>query len=90
MYIHFIHRICQLKPNILGLAYNLYSQMYAGIESEFGKKKNYEILNKHPFSINKLSIKTKTQNHCFLIHYNVIIYENETRHAYLMLVSASS
>ena len=38
MYIHFIHRIRQLKPNILGLAYNLYSQMYAEIESEFGVK----------------------------------------------------
>ena len=38
MYIHFIHRIRQLKPNILGLVYNLYSQMYAEIESEFGVK----------------------------------------------------
>ena len=49
MYIHFINRTCQLKPNILGLAYNLYSQMYAGVESEFGvkvkKKNHYEILN---------------------------------------------
>ena len=38
MYIHFIHRICQLKPNILGLAYNLYSQMDVGIELEFEVK----------------------------------------------------
>ena len=51
------------------------------------KKNHYEILNKHPFSINKLSIKIKTKNHCFLIHYNAIIYENGTRHASLMLVS---
>ena len=43
MYIHFIHRICQLKPNILGLAYNLYSQLYAGIESEFGVKVKIKI-----------------------------------------------
>ena len=38
MYIHFIHRIHQLKPNILGLANNFYSQMYAAIELEFGVK----------------------------------------------------
>ena len=42
------------------------------------KKNHYEISNKHLFSNNKLSTKEKTQNHCFLIHYNVIIYEKGT------------
>ena len=37
--------------------------------------------NKHPFSINKSSIKTKTQNYYILIHYDTIIYENEIWHA---------
>ena len=42
------------------------------------KKKNHlETPNKHLFSINKQSIKKKTQNPCFLIHYNAIIYENK-------------
>ena len=44
MYIHFIHGICQLKPKILGLAYNLYSQMYAGIEPKFGVKVDKSII----------------------------------------------
>ena len=46
MYIHFIHRIRQLKPNILGLSYNLYSKMYARIESEFGVKVKIKKINK--------------------------------------------
>ena len=37
-------------------------------------KKNHEISNKHLFSINKLSIKINTQNHCFIIHYKAIIH----------------
>ena len=44
------------------------------------KKKNFEISNKHPFSINKLSTNKKIQNYCFLIQYNVIIYEKRTWH----------
>ena len=31
------------------------------------KKNPYKTLNKYSFSINKLSIKRKIQNHCFLI-----------------------
>ena len=42
------------------------------------KKKNSETSNKHPFSINKLSTNKKIQNYCFLIQYNVIIYEKRT------------
>lgn len=38
----------------------------------------------HPFNINKPSTKTKTKNHYFLIHYNAIIYEKETRYVSLM------
>ena len=41
------------------------------------KKKKLETPNKHLFNINKQSIKKKTQNPCFLIHYNAIIYENK-------------
>ena len=46
-------------------------------EQKKKKKKNLETPNKHLFSINKQSIKKKTQNPCFLIHYNAIIYENK-------------
>ena len=44
------------------------------------KKKNYyKILNKHLFSINKSSTKTKTQNHYFLQHNHIL--KKETWHA---------
>ena len=39
------------------------------------EKNHYEISNKHQFNINKSLTKTKTQNYCFLIYYNAIIYE---------------
>ena len=32
----------------------------------------------YSFSINKLPMKIKIQNHYFWIHYNAIIYEKET------------
>ena len=49
-----------------------------GQKYEQKKKKNHlETPNKHLSSINKQSIKKKTQNPCFLIHYNAIIYENK-------------
>ena len=38
------------------------------------KKKNYEISDKYVFSINKQSTKKNTQNFCFVIYYNTIIY----------------
>ena len=31
--------------------------------------------NKHLYSINKLSIKTKIQNYCFSIYFDAIIYQ---------------
>ena len=43
------------------------------------EKNHYEISNKHQFNINKSLTKTKTQNYCFLIYYNAIIYEKGTR-----------
>ena len=42
------------------------------------KNNHLETPNKHLFSISKQSLK---KNHCFLIHYNAIIYENKSRHA---------
>ena len=48
-------------------------------------KQNCEVLNKHPFNINKLSKKKKTLNHCFLIHYNAFIYQ----HNFTSLISHS-
>ena len=51
----------------------------------FKKKKKFEISNKHPFSINKLSTNKKIQNYCFLIQYNVIIYEKRTWHFFKSL-----
>ena len=35
---------------------------------EYKKKKNTKTLNKHLYSINKLSSKTNAQNHYFLVH----------------------
>ena len=49
-----------------------------GVRGENILKKKSETSNKHPFSINKLSTNKKIQNYCFLIQYNVIIYEKRT------------
>ena len=48
--------------------------------------------NKHLYSISKLSIKTKIQNHCFSIYFDAIIYQprqkNKTHHCFLIYYSA--
>ena len=48
------------------------------------------ISNKYPYSSNKISTKINTQNHCFLIHKVVIIYQqrqNNTKYYCFLRVS---
>ena len=74
--------MCNFYKGILGPRMNLRFQVR---EDRSLNLKNHEILNKYLFSINKLSTKTMTQNHYFVIHYNTIIYYQ--RHKTLLFLT---
>ena len=43
------------------------------------RKKRKKKTNKHLYSINKLSIKTNTQNYYFFVHLDAIIYQERQK-----------
>ena len=82
-----IYKFCPLLTQILAsplcVSIVIQTQVDTGIDLGFPvkggwsislKKKNHVISHKYLFSINKQSIKKNTQNLCFVIHYNAIIY----------------
>ena len=54
-----------ISSRMMGTRYGQSQNLELGNRSI--KKNPYKTLNKYSFSINKLSIKRKIQNHCFLI-----------------------
>ena len=66
--------------------------MGAGVQQQQQQQQQQPPSNKHLYSINKLSIKTKIQNHCFSIYFDAIIYQprqkNKTHHCFLIYYSA--
>ena len=62
----------------------------AGVQQQ--QQQQQKPSNKHLYSISKLSIKTKIQNHCFSIYFDAIIYQprqkNKTHHCFLIYYSA--
>ena len=53
------------------------------------RKKRKKKTNKHLYSINKLSIKTNTQNYFFFVHLDAIIYQQrqKTQNAIIYAIS---